>query len=318
MKTILVTGGAGFIGSHFVDLIISDTDYKVIVLDKLTYAGKLENMESFLDLDRVRFIEGDICEHKVVNSIFENYDIDYVVNFAAESHVDNSILEPDEFIQTNILGVHNLLKIAHRYWKKNESLKKKYKFIQISTDEVYGSINVGSFIETSNLNPSSPYASSKASADLICLSYYKTFGFPVLITRSTNNYGPRQDKEKLIPKIISNLKQGLSVPIYGDGSNVRDWVYVIDNCKAILSVLNRGEIGEVYNIGSGQERNNFEVAQFLNAVIRPELNLLKFVPDRLGHDFRYSLNSNKLQESLEVSCNTKFEEGLLSTIKFYG
>lgn len=317
MKTILVTGGAGFIGSHFVDLLVDESDYSIIVLDKLTYAGKLENMSSFMKSKRVNFVKGDICDSDLVNSIFDKFDINFVVNFAAESHVDNSIVSPDAFITTNILGTHNLLKVAQKHWKRGNVWIKNSKFIQISTDEVYGSIAKGSFTEISILNPSSPYSSSKASADLICLSYYKTFGFPILITRSSNNYGPRQDKEKLIPKIISNIKNGLHVPIYGNGSNIRDWLYVADNCRAILAVLKFGIIGEIYNIGSGDERSNLEVVKTINKIIRPNTNLLKFVPDRLGHDFRYSLNTVKLSKLIPDQFSSQFEDRILTTIDYY-
>lgn len=318
MKTILVTGGAGFIGSHFVDLVISETDYKVIVLDKLTYAGKLENMSSFLDLERVQFIKGDICDYELVSSIFKKIMIDYVVNFAAESHVDNSINESAVFIKSNINGTHVLLDCARKSWTNDTEINKGNKFIQISTDEVYGMLgDDGSFSETDSLLPSSPYSASKASADLICLSYFKTYKFPVLITRSSNNYGPRQDREKLIPKTIMNTLNSDPVPIYGKGDNVRDWIYVQDNCRAIFSLLEVGNIGEVYNIGSRNELSNLELVEF----IQKEMGLLDsnliFVEDRLGHDFRYAINDEKINQVLKDYRKMDFSNGIRRTIDYY-
>lgn len=318
MKTILVTGGAGFIGSHFVDLVISETDYKVIVLDKLTYAGKLENMSSFLDLERVQFIKGDICDYELVSSIFKKIMIDYVVNFAAESHVDNSINESAVFIKSNINGTHVLLDCARKSWTNDTEINKGNKFIQISTDEVYGMLgDDGSFSETDSLLPSSPYSASKASADLICLSYFKTYKFPVLITRSSNNYGPRQDREKLIPKTIMNTLNSVPVPIYGKGDNVRDWIYVQDNCRAIFSLLEVGNIGEVYNIGSRNELSNLELVEF----IQKEMGLLDsnliFVEDRLGHDFRYAINDEKINQVLKDYRKMDFSNGIRRTIDYY-
>lgn len=314
MKTILVTGGAGFIGSHFVDLVISDTNHKVIVLDKLTYAGKLENMALFLYLERVHFIQGDICDYAVISSIFEKFEIDYIVNFAAESHVDNSILSADNFIQTNIIGTFNLLNVAKNFWK-NYSDKK---FIQISTDEVYGSLgfNDESFLESSILDPSSPYSSTKASADLICLSYYKTFGFPVVITRSSNNFGPRQHSEKFIPVVIEAIRDKKEIPVYGTGNNVRDWIYVVDNCKSILSLINYGVVGNVYNIGSNNELSNMEIIMRITLVMKETNPNVRFVSDRLGHDLRYSLNTDKLSK-LGIKNLTDFNNALELTVNYF-
>lgn len=318
MKTILVTGGAGFIGSHFVDLVICETDYKVVVLDKLTYAGKLDNMASFVDLDRVQFIKGDICDHNLVDSIFDKFKIDYVVNFAAESHVDNSINESAVFIKTNIIGTHVLLDCAKKSWINHGVINKSAKFIQISTDEVYGMLGVdGNFFETDCLMPSSPYSASKASADLLCLSYYNTYKFPVLITRSSNNYGPRQDYEKLIPKTIMNSLHGIPVPIYGKGENVRDWIYVNDNCRAIFDLIEFGDNGEVYNIGGGNELSNLDLVEFIQKEIGlPERNLI-FVKDRLGHDFRYAINDDKINSVIKEYRKMDFINGIRLTIEFF-
>lgn len=318
MKTILVTGGAGFIGSHFVDLVISKTDYKVIVLDNLTYAGKLENMTSFLDLDRTQFIKGDICDSKLISSIFEKNDIDYVVNFAAESHVDNSISESSAFIQTNIIGTHNLIDCAKKYWLINGKWKEGAKFIQISTDEVYGMLGYeGSFSESDCINPSSPYSASKASADILCLSYWKTFRFPVSITRSSNNYGPRQDTEKLIPKVISNALNNEDIPVYGKGDNVRDWIYVLDNCNAILLLLIDSVNGEIYNIGGDNEKTNIDTIKEILILLNKPTDLIKFVEDRLGHDFRYSVNSSKCKSLIGQFNLITMSDGLLKTIDYY-
>lgn len=318
MKTILVTGAAGFIGSHFVDFLLKESDYKIIVFDKLTYAGKLANMDSFIDDERVTFVRGDIAKQSDVLNLFKGDDIDYVINFAAESHVDNSISEPSVFIHTNVIGTHNLLNCALNQWKESDDWKLNHKFIQVSTDEVYGMLGEsGKFIETNNLNPSSPYSASKASADLICLSYFKTFGFPLIITRSSNNYGPRQDKEKLIPKTIHNALNGLPIPVYGTGKNVRDWIYVKDNCRAIYLLLSNSEHGEVYNIGGDNELTNIDVVNKILYLCDAPAKLISYVNDRQGHDFRYAVDSNKTKSKIGEFLMSTYEDGLIETIKFY-
>ena len=260
MIKYLITGGAGFIGSHFVEMVLNqEKDALVYNLDKLTYAGKLENMP-FLEDKRHFFIQGDICDQILVSNLFKAHNFDVVVNFAAESHVDNSITDPSIFIQTNVFGVVNLLNNAREYWKDYSN----HLFVQISTDEVYGTLaQTGSFDENSTIKPSSPYSSSKAAADLITYSYYKTYRLPILITRSSNNFGPRQDTEKLIPKVIFNLLNGLKIPLYGDGKNVRDWIFVRDNCEAIMKLIKSATIGEVYNIGGSNEKTNLEIVKML-------------------------------------------------------
>lgn len=319
MKTILITGAAGFIGSHFADLILTDTDYEIVVLDSLTYAGKLENMESFIDSNRVNFIKSDICESKTVSSIFEKYDINYVINFAAESHVDNSINSPDVFIKTNIIGTHTLLNISKTYWEKDSNWTEKYKFVQVSTDEVYGMLGEdGFFTEETCLNPSSPYSASKASSDLLCMSYFKTYGYPVIITRSTNNFGPRQDKEKLIPKAIVNTILNRKIPIYGEGRNVRDWIFVKDNVKAIMSLLTQGKIGNTYNICGNNEMTNLEIVNSILSIINPMNNdLIQFVPDRKGHDFRYAVDDYKTRNLIGEYISSTFLNNLNITIRYY-
>lgn len=318
MKNILVTGGAGFIGSHFVDLVISETDFKVIVLDKLTYAGKIENMTSFLDLDRVQFIKGDICDYNLVSSIFEQFEIDLVINFAAESHVDNSIDNPILFFETNVIGTLNLLQSAYFNWSGIENWKVRFKFIQISTDEVYGMLgNKGRFNESMCLQPSSPYSSSKASADLLCLSYFKTFELPIVITRSSNNFGPRQHIEKFIPKLIMNTIKDKKIPIYGNGMNVREWQYVKDNCYAIYQLIFKSKNGEIYNIGGGHELTNVALARNVLKIIGKSDDLISFVVDRPGHDFRYSVDDKKLTAAIGQWHKKPFDEAILETISYY-
>ncbi len=301
---ILITGGAGFIGSHFVRYLLGKyPGIAVTVLDKLTYAGRKENLRDVMG--RLEFIQGDICRKKVVDGLpaFEA-----IFNFAAETHVDRSIKTPGAFVKTDVLGTYNLLELCRR--------KGVGKFIQISTDEVYGSIIKGSFAEEDCLNPSSPYSSSKAGADLLALSYHKTFGVPVLITRSSNNFGPYQYPEKLIPVLILNALHDKPLPLYGDGRQARDWLYVEDNCSAIDSVWRKGNPGEVYNVGSGNEKLNIEIARFvLKELGKPE-DLITFVKDRPAHDRRYSLNSDKLKK-LGWNEKYEFEAALRKTVKWY-
>lgn len=302
---ILVTGGAGFIGSNFVYFMLRQhPGDQIVVLDKLTYAGHLTSLKPVIK--EIEFIKGDICDRKLVEKVARGVDV--IVNFAAESHVDRSIAEPGPFLMTNVLGTQVLLEGARRFDHD--------KFVQISTDEVYGSVSNGSFKEEDSLRPSSPYAASKASADVLVHSYFVTYGLPVLITRSTNNFGPYQHPEKLIPKLIINAMSEKPLPIYGDGKNVRDWLYVTDNCEAIDLVLGKGKSGEIYNVGAGNEKMNLELANFILKELGKPKSLIKFVKDRPGHDFRYSLNCSKIG-GLGWQAKTNFEEGIRGTVKWY-
>jgi dTDP-glucose 4,6-dehydratase len=306
MDKILVTGGAGFIGSNFVHHMINQTSCAVINLDKLTYAGNLNNIKDLRREKRHRFVRGDIRNEKLVNSLAKK--VDAVVNFAAESHVDRSIRTPQVFTETNVLGTHVLLDACRR---------SGVRFEQISTDEVYGSRAEGSFKETDPLNPSSPYSASKAAADLLVNSYYVTYELDACITRSTNNYGPNQHPEKLIPKLITNAIRGRPLPIYGEGQNVRDWIFVEDNCRAIRLVLEKGKKGQVYNIGGASEKKNSEIArEILVRLLLPE-TLMQFVEDRPGHDLRYSVDCTKMH-SLGWRPEVTFGEGLQRTLDWYG
>lgn len=299
---IMITGGAGFIGTNFVRYLCSNTDHNITVLDKLTYAGKLDNLRGL----GIRFVKGDIADKDDVEKAAEGTDA--IINFAAESHVDRSIKDPSGFLRTNISGVFNLLEAAR--------LHDTGKFIQISTDEVYGPIPEGSFSETDRLNPTNPYSASKAAGEHLCSSYFKTYGLPVTITRSSNNFGPYQYPEKLIPVIIVNALAGRTVPIYGTGRNVRDWIYVEDNCRGILTVLQKGVAGEVYNIGGGNERTNIEVAKLVLRMLGKPESLIRFVEERPGHDIRYSINSGKAH-SLGWKPLRGFEEAMKATAEWY-
>lgn len=304
---LLITGGAGFIGSNFIRHIINKyPDYHIINLDKLTYAGNLDNLRDVEGNPNYTFVRGDICDMKSVSETAEG--IDAIINFAAETHVDRSILEPGSFIQTDIYGTYVLL----------EAVKAKgiSRCIQISTDEVYGSIESGSFTEESPLMPSSPYSASKAGADMLVHSYWKTFHLPVIITRSSNNFGPYQYPEKLIPLFITNAIEDKPLPLYGDGLNVRDWIYVLDNCEAIDLILHRGTDGEVYNIGGGNERTNMEITEIILRELRKPGDLIKYVKDRPGHDRRYSIDSSKLL-SLGFTYKHSFEEAIRRTVRWY-
>jgi dTDP-glucose 4,6-dehydratase len=304
---ILVTGGAGFIGSNFVIRVLEKhSDAQVVVLDKLTYAGNLANLRDVEKNPRFRFVKGDICDRDIVEKTVRGCDV--VVNFAAESHVDRSIDDASAFMRSNFSGVFQLLEACRKFDVP--------KFEQISTDEVYGSAASGSFSEASNLNPSNPYSASKASADLLVRSYFATYGMPVVITRSTNNYGPRQHTEKLIPKMITNAMHDEKLPVYGDGKNVRDWIHVFDNCDGIELVMEKGKLGEVYNIGGGNERTNIDIVRMiLHELDKPE-SLIEFVKDRLGHDRRYSLNCTKLKK-LGWNPKISLEEGVRQTVDWY-
>ena len=304
-RKFLVTGGAGFIGSNFVERLISKGE-SVRVLDKLTYAGNLKSIQGFIDQGQLDFFHGDICDPVVVREAMESVDV--VVNFAAESHVDRSIESSAEFVKTNVLGTENLL--AHALMLKTKV------FIQISTDEVYGSIDNGSWKEDSPLKPNSPYSASKAAADLLAISYYKTHGLDIRITRCCNNYGPRQLPEKLIPSFITKLMKNEKVPLYGDGRNIREWIHVDDHCRAIDIVVEEGKPGEVYNIGSGFELENVELANWLIEFFNLDSSFIKMVKDRKGHDFRYSVDSQKIK-SLGYKNKHEFRKGLLETIDWY-
>lgn len=306
MKTILVTGGCGFIGSNFIRHFIHKYDYNIVNLDKLTYCGNLENLEDIEDNPKYKFVRGDICDSGILNEVVGKSDA--IINFAAESHVDNSLHNPSEFLTTNILGTMNLLQVARRYKIK--------RFLQVSTDEVYGSIVEGAADENAILNPSSPYSVSKAAADLLIKSYITTYSLPALITRSTNNYGPYQYPEKLIPKFITNLFIGEKVPLYGDGMNVRDWIYVQDNCEAIDFIFHNGEIGEIYNIGGNNQRTNLEITKLVLDLMGKDENYIKYVADRPGHDRRYSVDSTKISE-LGWMPKFNFEEGMKTTVDWY-
>lgn len=307
---ILVTGGAGFIGSAFIRLLIGETDYRVVNLDKLTYAGNLENLEPVVDNERYHFIHGDICDGPLVDSILSSERPDAVVHFAAESHVDRSILSPEPVIQTNFRGTFTLLDAARR-----RSLSR---FVHVSTDEVYGSLSAPlEATEDFPLNPSSPYSASKAGADLLARSYFVTYRLPVVITRASNNYGPYHFPEKLIPLMISNALDGQPLPVYGDGMQVRDWLYVDDHCRGILAVLRHGREGEIYNVGGNRSLPNLEVVRKVLALTgRPEA-LIQYVPDRPGHDRRYALSSEKLMRETDWRPLTDFESGLARTIEWY-
>jgi dTDP-glucose 4,6-dehydratase len=304
---LLVTGGAGFIGSHFIrHLIRQHPDDHIINLDKLTYAGNLDNLRDVEGHPHYRFVQGDICNPSTVMPLAEEASV--IVNFAAETHVDRSILEPGSFIQTDVYGTYVLLEAARRF--------KHQRFIQISTDEVYGSIETGAFTEDSPLHPNSPYAASKSAGDLLVQSYVRTYGVPAVITRSSNNFGPFQYPEKMIPLFITNAIENKPLPLYGDGLNVRDWIYVEENCAAIDLVLRRGEPGQVYNIGGGNERTNAEITRsILTELGRPD-RLIQFVKDRPAHDRRYALDGRKVA-ALGFTPTRAFQEALLTTIRWY-
>lgn len=313
---ILVTGGCGFIGSHFVKYWLETYPKDlVVILDLLTYAGKIENLKGAQVNNNLEMVQGDICDRRLVSGIFKKFDFDYVVNFAAESHVDNSIKDAQRFIQSNIVGVATLLDVVKEEWKG----KAHKRFLQISTDEVYGSLNRDEerFTETTPLNPSSPYSASKTSADLLVLAYHKTFGVSVLVTRCSNNFGSNQDTEKLIPLMITNALKEVELPVYGDGQNIRDWIYVKDHCEAIDCVLRKGRIGEVYNVGGNNEKTNLEIINKILILTKRSPSLIKFVQDRLGHDKRYAVNTTKIEQELGWKAKTDFREALKETVEWY-
>ena len=307
---ILVTGGAGFIGSNFIRLLLDESEQRIVNLDLLTYAGNLANLAGLEQHPRYRFVRGDIGDRALVAGLLTAEKIDAVVNFAAESHVDRSIDAPRVFLETNTLGTQALLEVA--------ADQQITRFVQISTDEVYGSLGVqGRFTESSRLQPNSPYAASKAAADLICRAYHQTFGLPVMITRCSNNYGPYQFPEKLIPLMIANALEQRPLPVYGDGQNVRDWIYVDDHCRAIDRVLRNGQPGEVYNIGGKSELPNIELVKTLLAQLEKPESLIEFVPDRPGHDRRYAIDASKIESELGWQPQVRFADGLAQTIRWY-
>ena len=304
---ILVTGGAGFIGSNFINYMLSKYDYKIINLDLLTYAGNLENLKNVENNKNYTFVKGDISDKELVLDITK--DCDAIINFAAESHVDRSIVSPNIFVETNVGGTVNLLNCA--------KINKIEKYLQVSTDEVYGSIKEGYFYETTPVNPNSPYSASKASADMFVMAYHKTYGLPVVITRCSNNFGPYQYPEKLIPFFISKLLKNEKVPVSGDGKNVRDWLYVEDHCRAIDLALHKGRIGEVYNVGGHNEKTNIEITKIVLEKLGKDETSIEFVEDRLGHDRRYAISNDKIRAELGFEPNYTFEKGIEATINWY-
>ena len=311
MKKILVTGGAGFIGSNFVRYMLNKyQDYKIVNLDLLTYAGNIKSLDDVKDNPNYLFVKGDIADNKLVDKIVSNNKIDVIINFAAESHVDRSITNPDIFVKTNVLGTQNLLEVAKKY--------KTEKFFQISTDEVYGSLGkTGFFTEKTPLSPNSPYSASKASADLLVMAYHHTFGLNVNITRCSNNYGPYQFPEKLIPLFITNALDNKQVPLYGDGLNIRDWLFVEDHCSAIDTVLHKGKNGEIYNVGGNNEKTNKYITDTILKYLGKDSSLIKYVADRLGHDRRYAIDATKIKEELGWQPQYKFEQAIEKTIEWY-
>ena len=306
---ILVTGGCGFIGSNFLNYMVKKyPTYNFTNFDKLTYAGNRDNVSECEYYDNYHFVKGDICDYEKLKQTIKSLDIDVIVNFAAESHVDNSIENSDEFINTNINGTHTLLKLMHEFTI--------HKFVQISTDEVYGTLTEDdlAFTERTPLAPNSPYAASKTAADLLCRSFYETYKYPITITRCSNNYGPNQHREKLIPKLVHNIREGIKVPVYGDGKNIRDWVHVRDHCEAIDVVLHKGEDGEVYNIGGECEMRNISIVDHLLLNFEQSYDLVEYVEDRKGHDWRYAMDISKIKQKLGWSPRITFREGMKELI----
>ena len=325
-SNVIVTGGAGFIGSNFINYLLETTNYYIINIDKLTYASSLESIKNN---ENYEFIQADICDSNKIRSIINKFRPSLLINFAAESHVDNSIKKPQRFINTNIVGVGNLLQHSLVYFN-NLTIKEKkdFRFIHISTDEVYGSLGINDkkFNELNRYIPSSPYSASKAASDHLVIAWYKTYGLPVLITNCSNNYGPFQFPEKLIPLMILNCIKEKKLPIYGNGKNVRDWIYVKDHCRAIYEVYQKGKIGEAYNIGANSEKTNIEIVRMICHVMdsklprknnKSYLELIDHVNDRLGHDFRYAIDNTKIQEQIGWQPSITFEKGLERTINWY-
>ena len=330
MQTILVTGGAGFIGSNFIPYFLkNNSNYAIVNLDLLTYAGDEKNLEEIENNDRYTFVKGDICNKSLIEKLFDVYNFTGIIHFAAESHVDNSIKKPDAFIKTNVFGTFNLLEVAKKHWMQNPNHYKEgfenCRFHHISTDEVYGSLGeTGLFTEKTSYAPNSPYSASKASSDFLVRSYYHTYGLNVVTTNCSNNYGPKQHDEKLIPTIIRKALSGDHIPIYGNGKNVRDWLYVLDHCVGIELVFKKGLSGETYNIGGNNEKNNLYIANKICEILDKKLpkessykNQIEFVKDRAGHDFRYAIDASKIENNLGWSANENFESGIIKTINWY-
>lgn len=332
MKRILITGGAGFIGSNFVPFFLNSAEKtEVIVFDALTYAGKEENLEEVKDDPGFSFIKGNICDREHLESVFTKYGIDGVIHFAAESHVDNSIKNPDIFIKTNVNGTFNLLDVSYKYWMEKPFKAKngfiESRFLHISTDEVYGTLGAeGLFTETTPYAPNSPYSASKAASDMIVRSYHHTYGMNTVITNCSNNYGPKQHDEKLIPTIIRNALKGNIIPIYGDGKNIRDWLYVLDHCKGIKLAFEKGKAGETYNIGGRNERNNNYIAGKICSILdalspredgKSYKEQITYVEDRPGHDRRYAIDASKVEKELGWNADENFESGIEKTVKWY-
>lgn len=325
MKNLLVTGGAGFIGSNFIQLMLKKhPDYKIVNLDALTYAGNLENLKSVESNPNYAFVKGDIRDRTLIDKLFIKYDFDHVINFAAESHVDRSITDPEVFLTTNVLGTQVLLDACKKHWslepdnKYCHEYKENVKFQQVSTDEVYGALGkTGIFVETMPLSPNSPYSAAKASADLFVRAYHETFGLPVNVTRCSNNYGPYQFPEKLIPLMINNCLHDKPLPVYGDGMQVRDWLHVSDHCEAIDAVLHSGVNGEVYNIGGNNERANIEIVKLILKTVGKSETLITHVKDRPGHDRRYAIDNTKITTQLGWHPKYTFDDGMAETIKWY-
>ena len=312
-KNILVTGAAGFIGANFAEFFVNKhPEYNVVVLDKLTYAGNMDNLKKVME--KITFVQGDICDYQFVKELFEKYEIDGVIHFAAESHVDNSIKNPFIFTQTNVIGTHTLLEVAQQVWGEGSSNK----FVHISTDEVYGTLGEeGYFTENTPINPNSPYSASKASSDLIGRAYFETFKMNVTITNCSNNYGPYQHNEKLIPHMIKLAMNNEKLPVYGNGKNIRDWLYVEDHCEAIDLVFHNGRAGERYNIGGHNEKRNIEIVKLILKHLNKSEDLIEFVEDRKGHDYRYAIDPTKIKNELGWLPKTKFEDGIVKTIDWY-
>lgn len=331
-KTILVTGGAGFIGANFVPYFAEKyKEYHVINLDKLTYAGDLKNVAECENMENYTFIQGDICDRKLIEELFKKHDIRGVIHFAAESHVDNSISGPAAFIETNIVGSFILVDVARNHWMEApHKFKEGYencRFHHVSTDEVYGDLDeTGFFVETTPYDPSSPYSAAKASSDMIMRAYKRTYGMNITISNCSNNYGPKQHNEKLIPVIIRNALNLKQIPIYGDGKNVRDWLYVLNHCKAIDLVFHTGKTGETYNVGGRNERNNLQIVDTILSILdekkpredgKSYKDLITFVKDRAGHDFRYAIDATKLETELGWKADENFDTGIVLTIDWY-
>ncbi len=323
---IIVTGGAGFIGSNFIHKYIKD--HEILNYDKLTYAGNLNNLESINEFPNYSFVKGDINDGLLFEKIISDFQPDKIINFAAESHVDRSIDNPENFLETNILGTFKILNASLKYFNKSDKKKQgSFRFLHISTDEVYGSLGLtGSFKESTSYDPSSPYSASKASSDHLVQAWFKTYGLPIIITNCSNNYGPYQFPEKLIPLIIINCLENKSLPIYGDGKNIRDWIYVDDHCEGIMKVLKNGKIGETYNIGGNQEITNIDLVYKICKILDQKKplrdgnvysDLIKFVKDRPGHDFRYAIDSSKIETQLNFKPFENISTGLEKTVKWY-